>query len=133
LGQSLAVGITSKKLKRACGRLNAVLASSFEKRGVSTVGGSFHLKVALTDERQLLSPLREVVKDAIRNNPLGMLKTERMVDLGPHFRDLSLSQQIKAREDWLDQGFLRTWCEGLTELRMVPADSDLAADLLELI
>lgn len=55
-----------------------------------------------------------------------------MVDLGPHFRHLSRDQQRKGREDWLDQGFLRTWCEGLTELRMVPADSEMAGDLLEL-
>lgn len=112
--------------------LNEVLANGFQKRGFSVAQGSFHLMVTLADEERLLSLLREIVRDVISNNPLGTLKTEQMVDLGPHFKHFSTDQQREAREDWLDQGFLRAWCEGLTEVRTVPADSQMAADLLEL-
>jgi ATP-dependent Lhr-like helicase len=126
VGQSVVVMTWLGKL------LNAVLASGLAKRGVAVAHGSFHLTLALTDEGGLLSLIREVVEDTIRSNPLGTLKTEQMVDLGPHFRQLSPDEQTKAREDWLDEGFLRAWCEGLTEVRMVPADSETAADLLEL-
>ena len=112
--------------------LNAVLAKGLQKRGISVAEGSFHLTLVLDDEGALLSLLREVVQDTTSNNPLGALNTERMVDLGPHFRHLSPGHQSKAREDWLDQGFLRKWCDDLTELRIVSADTEMAADLLEL-
>jgi ATP-dependent Lhr-like helicase len=112
--------------------LNEVLADGFRRRGFGVVEGPFHLTVASGDDGRLLALLREIVQDVIGNNPLGTLKTERVADLGPHFRHLSTDQQCKAREDWLDQGFLRAWCEGLTEVRMVPTDSQIAADLLEL-
>jgi hypothetical protein len=121
-GQNLVVMTWLGKL------LNAALASGFEKRGFSVSEGSFHLTVMSADEEKLLPLLRDVVC----NNPLGTLKTEQMVDLGPHFRHLSPDHQTKAREDWLDENFLREWCDGLTELCMVPGDSEMAADLLEL-
>jgi ATP-dependent helicase Lhr and Lhr-like helicase len=127
VGQSLVVMTWLGKL------LNAVLASGLEKRGFSVAEGAFHLTVLLADEGGMLALLREIVQDALNSNPLGTLKTERMVDLGPHFRHLSPDQQKKAREDWLDQDFLRAWCEAIRELRMVPSDSGMAADLLELI
>jgi ATP-dependent Lhr-like helicase len=112
--------------------LNAVLASGFEKRGLRVTEGSFHVTVMLADEGALLSLLREIVQDVVGSNPLGTLKTERMVDLGPHFRHLSPAHQSKGREDWLDHDFLRRWCETLTDVRMVSADSEMAADLLEI-
>jgi len=113
--------------------LNAVLAKGFQNHGYSVTDGSFHLTVVLDDEGKFLTLLREVVQDTIDQNFLGELKTERMVDFGPHFRYLSPVHQSKAREDWLDQTFLRNWCDGLSELRMVPEDSEMGADLLELV
>jgi hypothetical protein len=60
-------------------------------------------------------------------------KTERMVDVGPHFMHLSATQQRAAREDWLDREFLLAWSSGLTTIRIVSPESQLAADLLELL
>src|SRR5262249_12365809 len=112
--------------------LNEVIAKGFQKHGVGAAQGSFHLTVLLADEGQLLPLLREIVQDVIGNNPLGALKAELLVDLGPHFRHLTTDHQRKAREDWLDQDFLRAWCDALAEVRTVPGDSQMAADLLEL-
>jgi ATP-dependent Lhr-like helicase len=126
VGQSLVVMTWLGRL------MNEVLANGLQKRGFSVAQGSFHLTVMLAEEGRLLLLLSEIVQEVIGNNPLGTLRTERMVDLGPHFRQLSSDHQGKAREDWLDQDYLRAWCEGLVEVRMVPADSQMAADLLEL-
>jgi hypothetical protein len=93
-------------------------------------------KTRKTEEIRATEGARKAISpqtwDSISNNPLGVLNTERMVDLGPHFKHLSPSHQSKAREDWLDQGFLRKWCDDLTELRVLSADAELATDLLEL-
>jgi len=113
--------------------LNAVLARGLKTRGFAGVEGSFHLTVVLEDETKLLPLLREAVQDVIANNPLGALNTERMVDLGPHFKYLSPFQQQRAREEWLDSAFLRSWCDELTELRMVPSDTQIGTDLLEFL
>jgi ATP-dependent Lhr-like helicase len=116
------------------GRLmNATLAEAFGSRGFNVDDGSFHVTVQMDDEGKLLSLLREVVEDVISRNPLATLNTERMVDLGPHFRCLSPGLQGKAREDWLDKAFLRNWCNNLSQLRNVSADSELADDLLALV
>jgi ATP-dependent Lhr-like helicase len=111
--------------------LNALLANGLRNRGYSVAEGSFHLTVILDDETKLLPLIREVVRGAITRNPLGALNAERMVDFGPHFKHLSPTQQERAREEWLDANFLGNWCEELSELRLVSADTQLAGDLLE--
>ena len=52
--------------------------------------------------------------------------------MGPHFERLSPPLQNKAREDWLDSDFLTEWVNGIAGLRVIPADSELGANLLEL-
>jgi hypothetical protein len=112
--------------------LNAVLANGFKTRGFNVSDGSFHFALMLDDDHRVLPEIKEIVNDIIGNNPLGAMTTERMVDLGPHFRHLSESQQAKAREDWLDKDFLRRWCDNLTEVCFVAAESQVGVDLLEL-
>jgi len=113
--------------------LNAVLGSGLRKRGINATEGSFRVTLELEDESGLIPLLREVIQEAIRENPLANLRTERMADLGPHHRHLSPTLQAKASEDWFDSDFLRAWGEALSELRLVPADSEQAASLVALI
>ncbi len=112
--------------------LNSVLGNCFRRRGVEASEGSFHISVGCDDTR-LLSLLQETVRDAETNNPLSMLKPEQMVDLGPHFRYLSPTQQSKAREDWLDLEFLRSWCERITQVRVIDTASEVGAELSSLL
>jgi hypothetical protein len=112
--------------------LNSVIEKGLRKRGFNVTQGSFHVSLQLQDEGSLIPLLREVVEDAIRDNPLATPGTERMVDLGPHHKHLSPDLQGKSCEDWLDCDFLRAWAEGLSELRPVAADSELAAKLMAL-
>lgn len=112
--------------------LNAVLGESLRKRGHVATEGSFHIAIKC-DESQLLSHLREAVQEAGLKNPLSALKPERMVDLGPHFRHLSLAQQQKAREEWLDSRFLCGWLENISHVRRLSVDSELCVDLASLM
>lgn len=111
--------------------INSVLGTCLRKRGCVVSEGSFHLVLAC-DESGLIGLIRDAVKDAEANNPLSTLKPEKMVDLGPHFRHLSTTEQSKAREDWLDIQFLRTWFDGISEIRRVPAEHSLGAELISL-
>jgi hypothetical protein len=56
-----------------------------------------------------------------------------MVDVGPHFQQLSPALQNRAREDWLDSGFLENWIEGVQGLRMIAPDSELGTSLMALV
>lgn len=114
--------------------LNAALAEGFRRRGYLVTGGSFHLTLELkSGESDLLHLLWKTVQDVTTNNPLSGMPTERLVDLGPHFKCLSSQFQTKAREDWLDQDFLRSWCAGITEIEHVAADSELASKFIALL
>ena len=112
--------------------LNSVLGACLRKRGCVVSEDSFHLSITCEDS-SLMPLLREAVQDAESNNPLSTLKPEQMVDLGPHFRHLSPTQQSKAREEWLDSQFLRAWCERISALRSVLPDSELSVELLSLM
>jgi ATP-dependent Lhr-like helicase len=126
IGNSLVVWTWLGKL------LNSSLAACFRKRGCLASEDSFYLSLAC-DDSSLLSLLQDAVKEAEVNNPLGTLKPEQMADLGPHFRHLSPSQQSRAREDWLDIGFLRSWCEKITVVRRIEPLSDLSVELMSLV
>ena len=95
--------------------------------------GPFHLAVKGSIEATVLDLLRETVRDATTNNPLASVNLERMVDVGPHFERLSPTLQNKAREDWLDSDFLTEWVNGIAGLRIIPADSELGANMLALV
>jgi hypothetical protein len=112
--------------------MNSVLGACLRKRGCLVSEDSFYLSIS-GDDSSLMALLRQVVHEAETNNPLSTLKPEQMVDLGPHFRHLSPTQQSKAREDWLDTQFLRAWCDRVSEVRHIPADDNLAAELVSLM
>ncbi|HVC98417.1 MAG TPA: DEAD/DEAH box helicase [Pirellulales bacterium] len=112
--------------------LNSALAGALRQRAFHVSDGSFHLTVQLGQDADLLRVIREGVEDVIARNPLGRMNCERMIDLGPHYRNLSPDLQKKAREDWLDADFLQDWCNQLNEVRVVPADTQMGGDLLAL-
>jgi hypothetical protein len=112
--------------------LNCVLAQGLRRYGVEVADGPFHLVVKASGEEAVLDLLRQTVQDVTTKNPLASVNLERMVDVGPHFERLSPTLQNKAREDWLDTGFLTEWINGITKLQVVPTDSELGANLLAL-
>jgi len=113
--------------------LNSVLAHGMRQRGLNVVDGPFHLAMKGSTETNVIEQLGQAVRDVTLTNPLASLAPERMVDVGPHFQRLSPTLQTKAREDWLDKGFLESWMGGIRELRMIPPDSKLGTDLLALV
>ncbi len=56
-----------------------------------------------------------------------------MVDLGPYFKHLSPTLQKRAREEWLDSHFLRTWCERISAIRRIPPDDARSGELESLL
>lgn len=112
--------------------INSVLGASLKKRGWSVSVGPFHLTLAC-EESRLLPLLREAVKDVGSDNPLGTLKAEDMVVLGPHFKHLSPTQQKKAREEWLDSPFLQAWCDRISEVREMPPDGEQSPELMSVL
>jgi hypothetical protein len=116
------------------GRLfNSVLAHGMRQRGLNVVDGPFHLTMEGSTEESVLEIIRQAVHDVTVANPLASLAPERMVDVGPHFQQLSPTLQNKSREDWLDRGFLEDWIEGVRRLRMIAPDSVLWTSLLALV
>ena len=112
--------------------LNCVLAQGLRKHGVDVTDGPFHLAVKSNNDEAVLGLLRQTVQEVTTKNTLASVNLERMVDVGPHFERLSPTLQNKAREDWLDVGFLTQWITGIAELRIIPADSELGTNLLTL-
>lgn len=112
--------------------LNSVIAACLRKRGCLVSENSFYLSLTC-DHSSLMSLLRDAVQEAEVNNPLSMLKPEEMVDFGPHFRHLSVTQQRAAREDWFDREFLNQWCKSLTTLRTIDVNSETGLELLSLL
>lgn len=112
--------------------LNKVLADSIGRPGRSVTDGSFHLTVENIAVNDVLSLLRQTVDDVTANNPLAKMNLERLIDIGPHFKYLSPSEQAKAREDWLDSTFLKNWIEGIENVQVVDANTPTGIDLIAL-
>lgn len=116
------------------GRLmNSILKEGLRKVGHAAVDHSFHLTIqGSIDAADLLIVFRNAINHLSDNNPLGQMTPERMIDIGPHFQHLSASQQVQAREDWLDTQYLRTWINSITTVQSIGADSELGRDFLTL-
>ena len=69
--------------------LNRILAEGLRRHGSEVVDGPFHLALTRITENELLELLRQTVKNVASKNPLACHHAERMVDLGPHFVQLS--------------------------------------------
>jgi hypothetical protein len=126
VGQSIVVWTWLGKL------INSVLGKCLRRRGCVVSEGSFHLSLDC-DESSLMGLIRESVNEAEAKNPLGKLKLEQIVDLGPNFRYLSTTLQCKATEDWLDMVFLRTWLDRISQVRRLPAGSEISMRLHSLM
>lgn len=113
--------------------LNKVLAESIGRHGINVADGSFHLTVEGISVDDVLDLLRQAVTDVTTNNPLAKINLERLIDIGPHFKLLSPTEQAKAREDWLDAEFLREWINQIDNVRVVNVSSPDGIDLLALI
>ena len=96
-----------------------MLAESIGRRGFKVVDKSFHLTVENTSVDDVLPLLRQAVADVTTSNPIAKIKLEHLIDIGPHFTLLSPNEQAKAREDWLDLGFLKKWIEGIKHVQSV--------------
>ncbi|HIO21030.1 MAG TPA: hypothetical protein EYN18_01350 [Nitrospirales bacterium] len=112
--------------------LNKVLSEGIGRRGLNVADGSFHLTVESKSVDDVLSLLRQTVDDVTTNNPLAKMNPERLIDIGPHFKYLSPSEQAKAREDWLDAVFLKKWMEGIDSVQLVEASTPTGMDLIAL-
>ncbi len=112
--------------------LNKVLAESIAQRGLNVSDGSFHLTVESKSVDDVLHLLRQTVEDVTTNNPLARMNPERLIDIGPHFRFLSPSEQAKAREDWLDAAFLNNWIESIDNVRPIDPNTPTGTDLVAL-
>lgn len=111
---------------------NAALSAELTRNGFNAAYGSFHLAFEALPEQDVLTLLKQTISGLLQHNPLGELSVERMVDVGPHLKFLSPHLQMKAKEDWLDGQFLKTWVESLVSLRQVSADTPFGSDLLTL-
>ena len=68
-------------------------------------------------------------EDPLRILPVATAAMERVVDLGPHYLQLSKSGRRQAREDGLDVLYLQSWVNMLSDCRVVGLDSPLGRDL----
>lgn len=112
--------------------LNRVLAEGLKRQGHQVADGSFHVAIENTG-KDVLSAIRQAVADVVQNNPLPKLRPEDWIDLGPHFRLLSQSEQERARADCLDSQFLEVWMARIEAIEYVPEDSVVRPDLLALL
>lgn len=126
MGESLVVWTWLGKL------YNTFLAARLRMRGCVVSEYPFHLTIAC-DESSLMQLIRDVVRETERNDQLGVVNPEQMVDLGQHFRHLSHIQQGKAREDWFDNAFLQAWFGRISEIRSIIPEDELGMELLSIM
>ena len=112
--------------------LNRVLAEGIKHQGFRVTDGAFHVAIEETG-KDMLSIIRQAVDDVVHNNPLPKMRPEDWIDLGPHFRLLSPSEQERARADCLDSQFLEAWIEKIDAIDSVADDSSIRSDLLALL
>ncbi|MCA9087258.1 MAG: DEAD/DEAH box helicase [Planctomycetaceae bacterium] len=112
--------------------LNSILAESITRRGIKVTSGSFHLAIGKKHIDDVLVLFQKTIEDVTENNPLDRVYPERLIDIGPHFKRLSPSEQTKAREDWLPLEFLNNWVKGIKDVRIVDVNSPEGMDLISL-
>ena len=108
--------------------MNTCLAAGIQRQGIPVSAGPFHLRFEC-DTEKILQVIQSAIDEVDARNPLSNLMPEQMVDLGPHLRSLSPSQQEQAREDWLDIDFLRIWGQRIQQVCTHPIDSPIGIQL----
>ncbi len=113
--------------------LNSALAAPLQSAGLVLKAGAFGLTIENRPSADALPIVKQAVDAILSDNPMDRLKVERMVDVGPYFADLTPGLQELARKDWLDAEFIQRWLAGITRTDLVSTDTQLGADLLELV
>jgi len=110
--------------------LNTALADAMTAEGSPTAPGAFSLTVLEKLPADALLLVTRAIQNVVASNPMGRIKVEQMVDIGPNFRELSTAMQETARRDWLDTAYLVKWVSGLHQMQIIDPDTDLGRDLL---
>jgi hypothetical protein len=111
---------------------NVAMSLALELSGFLVTAGAFGLVVEGRTSGDALDIVKRAVDSILQNNPLGKVPVERMVDVGPHFQELTPKLQRIARTEWLDAQFMKEWADGLARIEQVPSESELGGDLIKL-
>jgi ATP-dependent Lhr-like helicase len=112
--------------------LNLTVAESAKGLGQAVRASAFALHFTDLAPENVLSALKDAIGQLSVQNPLATAAIERVIDLGPHYRQLSESGRRRAREDWLDVSYLNSWVSNLSDARVVERSSELGSDVAEL-
>lgn len=112
---------------------NAFLAEAVRADGVDCRPFPFGLSFHSDFSNAIQALLEKCASRVVDGNLASQVVVERFADLGPHFRLLSEPLQRLARQDWCDQDFLRRWFAHITEIEIVPLDSELGQNLRTVI
>ena len=112
---------------------NSLLAAAARAEGLKCKPFPFGLCLSADQSSTVQAVLRRCVSRLGDGVISREVHVEQLADVGPYFQDLSDSTQQLARQDWLDHEFLVRWLDRITEVQIVPLDSDLGQDLLAVI
>jgi hypothetical protein len=112
--------------------LNLTVAESAKGLGQAVRASAFALHFTDLATENVPSVLKDAIGHLSIQNPLATAAIERVVDLGPHYGQLSESGRRRAREDWLDILYLQSWVSNLSDVRVIERSSELGSDLAEL-
>jgi len=112
---------------------NAFLAQAARQTGMKCRPFPFGLCLPADQSTSIQSVLQTCVTRLADGGLSQQVSVEKHADLGPYFKQLSESPQKCARQDWLDCEFLKGWVSQITQVDLVPLDSELGQDLLAVI
>jgi ATP-dependent Lhr-like helicase len=112
---------------------NAFLAEAARQDGLKCKPLPFGLCLPAAQSTSVQTVLQKCVARLADGGLAQQVPVERHADVGPYFQNLSDSVQKFARQDWLDHEFLKRWIDQITEVELVPLNSDLGQDILAVI
>lgn len=112
---------------------NSLLAAAASAEGLKCKPFPFGLCFSADQCSSLQGVLQRCVSRLADGVVSRQVRVERLADLGPYFADLSDSTQQLARQDWLDHEFLVRWSDQISEVEIVPLDSELGQELLAVV
>ena len=112
---------------------NSFLAAAATAEGIKCKPFPFGVCFSASQFSSLEAVLKRCVTRLADAEVSRQVQVELLADLGPYFQNFSDSTRQCARHDWLDIEFLVHWINLITEVELVPSDSDLGLDLLAVI
>ena len=112
---------------------NAFLAEAARQAGLKCKPFPFGLCFPADQSGSIQATLHKCVGRLTDGRVSQQVPVESHTDVGPYFQNLSDSLQKLARQDWLDHEFLTEWLNRVTEVELVPLNSDLGQDLLAIV